>query len=179
MLFRSVRVVWTKTWYDPATEKEAGKSLLDVGADVVAQHQDSPGPQEAAQEKGVYSIGYNSDMSTFAPKAHLTAPVWNWKVYYTKVIDEVRKGTWKAGSVWPGMAEGIVDLAPFGPMVPKEVQDKVNAEKARIIAGEQKIFVGPLKDQSGAVKLAAGAVASDEELLGMTWFVDGVIGTTK
>ena len=175
----TVRVVWTKTWYDPATEKEAGKSLLDVGADVVAQHQDSPGPQEAAQEKGVYSIGYNSDMSTFAPKAHLTAPVWNWKVYYTKVIDEVRKGTWKAGSVWPGMAEGIVDLAPFGPMVPKEVQDKVNAEKARIIAGEQKIFVGPLKDQSGAVKLAAGAVASDEELLGMTWFVDGVIGTTK
>ena len=175
----TVRVVWTKTWYDPATEKEAGKSLLDVGADVVAQHQDSPGPQEAAQEKGVYSIGYNSDMSTFAPKAHLTAPVWNWKVYYTKVVDEVRKGTWKAGSVWPGMAEGIVDLAPFGPMVPKEVQDKVNAEKARIIAGEQKIFVGPIKDQSGAVKVAAGAVASDEELLGMTWFVDGVIGTTK
>ncbi len=175
----TVRVVWTKTWYDPATEKEAGKSLLDVGADVVAQHQDSPGPQEAAQEKGVYSIGYNSDMSAFAPKAHLTAPVWNWKVYYTKVIDEVRKGTWKAGAVWPGMAEGIVDLAPFGPMVPKELQDKVNAEKARIIAGEQKIFVGPIKDQSGAVKLAAGAVASDEELLGMTWFVDGVIGTTK
>lgn len=175
----TVRVVWTKTWYDPATEKEAGKSLLDVGADVVAQHQDSPGPQEAAQEKGVYSIGYNSDMAAFAPKAHLTAPVWNWKVYYTKVVDEVRKGTWKAGAVWPGMAEGIVDLAPFGPMVPKEVQDKVNAEKAKIIAGEQKIFVGPIKDQDGAVKLAAGKVASDEELLGMTWFVEGVIGSTK
>jgi len=175
----NVRVVWTKTWYDPATEKELGKSLLDVGADVVAQHQDSPGPQEAAQEKGVYSIGYNSDMAAFAPKAHLTAPVWNWKVYYTKVVDEVRKGTWKSGAVWPGMAEGIVDLAPFGPMVPKELQDKVNAEKAKIIAGEQKIFVGPLKDQGGAEKLAAGKVASDEELLGMTWFVEGVIGSTK
>ncbi len=63
-----VRVVWTKTWYDPATEKEAAKSLLDVGADVIAQHQDSPGPQEAAQEKGVYSIGYNSDMSKLCPQ---------------------------------------------------------------------------------------------------------------
>ena len=63
-----VRVVWTKTWYDPATEKEAAKSLLDIGADVIAQHQDSPGPQEAAQEKGVCSIGYNSDMSAFAPR---------------------------------------------------------------------------------------------------------------
>jgi basic membrane protein A and related proteins len=175
----TVRVVWTKTWYDPATEKEAGKSLLDVGADVIAQHQDSPGPQEAAQEKGVYSIGYNSDMAAFAPKAHLTAPVWNWKVYYTKVVDDVRKGTWKAGAVWPGMDTGIVGLAPFGPMVPKELQDKVNAEKAKIIAGEQKIFVGPIKDQNGEVKLGAGKVASDEELLGMTWFVEGVIGSTK
>ena len=75
-----VRVVWTKTWYDPATEKEAAKSLLDVGCDVIAQHQDSPGPQEAAQERGVYSVGYNTDMSAFAPKAHLTAPMWNWSV---------------------------------------------------------------------------------------------------
>lgn len=175
----TVRVVWTKTWYDPATEKEAAKSLLDIGADVIAQHQDSPGPQEAAQEKGVYSIGYNSDMSTFAPKAHLTAPVWNWAPYYTKVVEDVRKGTWKSEAAWPGMADGVVELAPFGPMVPKDVQDKVNAEKAKIIAGTQKIFVGPIKDQNGEVKIAAGVVATDPELLGMTWFVEGVVGTTK
>ncbi len=175
----TVRVVWTKTWYDPATEKEAGKSLLDVGADVIAQHQDSPGPQEAAQEKGVYSIGYNSDMSRFAPKAHLTAPVWNWGVYYVKVVDAVRKGTWKAESAWPGMVDGVVALAPFGPMVPKELQDKVNAEKAKIIDGTNKIFVGPIKDQSGAVKIADGVVATDPELLGMTWFVEGVVGNIK
>ena len=175
----TVRVVWTKTWYDPATEKEAAKSLLDIGADVIAQHQDSPGPQEAAQEKGVYSIGYNSDMSTFAPKAHLTAPVWNWAPYYTKVVEDVRKGTWKPEAAWPGMADGVVDLAPFGPMVPQDVQDKVNAEKAKIIAGTQKIFVGPIKDQNGEVKIADGVVATDPELLGMTWFVEGVVGTTK
>jgi basic membrane protein A len=175
----TVRVVWTKTWYDPATEKEAGKSLLDVGADVIAQHQDSPGPQEAAEEKGVYSIGYNTDMAKFAPKAHLTAPVWNWGVYYTKVVDAVRKGTWKPEAAWPGMADGIVDLAPFGPMVPKELQDKVNAEKAKIIAGQQKIFVGPIKDQSGAVKVADGVLMTDPELLGFTWFVEGVIGSTQ
>ena len=175
----TVRVVWTKTWYDPATEKEAAKSLLDVGADVIAQHQDSPGPQEAAEEKGVYSIGYNSDMSTFAPKAHLTAPVWNWGPYYTKIVDEVRNGTWKAKSEWPGIAEGIVDLSPFGPMVPQEVQDMVNGVKAEIAAGKKKVFVGPIKDQKGAIKIADGTVAADGELLGMTWFVEGVVGTTE
>ena len=174
----TVRVVWTKTWYDPATEKEAAKSLLDVGADVIAQHQDSPGPQEAAQEKGVYSIGYNSDMSAFAPKSHMTAPVWNWGPYYTKVVEQVRNGTWKAESAWPGLKEGIVDLATFGPMVPQNIQDKVNKEKADIIAGK-KIFTGPIKDQKGVVKIASGKAAPDGELLGMTWFVEGVVGTTE
>lgn len=174
-----VRVVWTKTWYDPATEKEAAKSLLDVGADIIAQHQDSPGPQEAAEEKGVYSIGYNSDMSRFAPKAHLTAPVWNWGPYYTKVVDQVRKGTWKAESAWPGLAEGIVGLAPYGPMVPQEVQDLVNGVKEEIASGKEKVFVGPIKDQKGAVKIADGVTIPDADLLGMTWFVEGVVGTTE
>ncbi len=174
----SVRVVWTKTWYDPATEKEAAKSLLDVGADVIAQHQDSPGPQEAAQEKGVYSIGYNSDMSQFAPKSHLTAPVWNWGPYYKSVIEQVKAGTWKAQATWLSMADGIVDLAPMSDMVPQEVQDKVMARKEAIIGGE-KVFVGPIRDQKGVEKVAAGVAMSDEELLGMTWFVEGVVGTTE
>jgi len=174
-----VRVVWTKTWYDPATEKEAAKSLLDVGADVIAQHQDSPGPQEAAEEKGVYSIGYNSDMSSFAPKAHLTASVWHWAPYYTKIVDEVRKGTWKASSDWPGLEEGIVGLSPFGKMVPQGVQDKVKALEAEIASGKRQVFVGPIKDQKGEVKIADGVAAPDKDLLGMTWFVQGVVGTTK
>lgn len=175
----SVRVVWTKTWYDPAKEKEAAKSLLDVGADVIAQHQDSPGPQEAAQEKGVYSIGYNTDMSRFAPKSHLTAPVWNWAPFYKQVIERVQNGTWKASADWPGLAEGVVDLAPFGPMVPKEVQDKVMAKKAEIISGTEKVFVGPVKDQQGTIRYEKGVVAPDQELLSMNWFVQGVAGTTE
>ncbi|MGI9571105.1 MAG: BMP family ABC transporter substrate-binding protein, partial [Desulfobulbia bacterium] len=125
----TVRVVWTKTWYDPATEKEAAKSLLDVGADVIAQHQDSPGPQEAAEEKGVYSVGYNSDMSNFAPKAHLTAPVWNWAPIYTNAVEQVQAGTWKSESIWAGLEAGVVDLAPMGDMVPKDVQETVMAKK--------------------------------------------------
>ncbi len=175
----TVRVVWTKTWYDPATEKEAAKSLLDVGADVIAQHQDSPGPQEAAQEKGVYSIGYNTDMTKFAPKSHLTAPIWNWAPFYTKVVESVQNGTWKAESSWPGMETGIVDLAPFGPMVPQELRDKVMAAKADIVSGKLKVFTGPIQDQKGAAKVAAGAVPADKDLLSMTWFVQGVVGTTE
>ena len=175
----TVRVVWTKTWYDPAKEKEAAKSLLDVGADVIAQHQDSPGPQEAAQERGVYSIGYNTDMSRFAPKAHLTAPVWNWTPYYRQVVEQVQKSTWKPSSDWPGLAEGVVDLAPFGPMVPPAVRERVQARRAEIVAGRERVFAGPIADQQGTVRIPADAVATDQELLGMNWFVQGVVGTTE
>ncbi len=174
-----VRVVWTKTWYDPATEKEAAKSLLDVGADVIAQHQDSPGPQEAAEERGVYSVGYNSDMSSFAPKAHLTAPIWNWGPFYVDTVKQVRNGTWKSRSTWMGIKEGIVDLAPFGSMVPESVRKQVLAVKADMKKGMDPVFKGPIMDQQDKIRIADGATATDEELLGMTWFVKGVIGTTQ
>lgn len=174
-----VRVVWTKTWYDPATEKEAAKSLLDVGADVISQHQDSPGPQEAAQEKGAYSVGYNSDMTLFAPKAHLTAPVWNWAPFYKTVVEAVRNGTWKSEATWYGMKEGIVDLAPFGKMVPEAVQATVMAKKKEILSGKELIFTGPIKDQAGKVIVAAGKTPTDGELLGMKYFVKGVVGTLQ
>jgi basic membrane protein A len=93
-------------------------------------------------------------------------------------VNKVKEGTWKAESHWPGLADGIVDLAPMSDMVPKEVQDKVMAKKEAIIGGE-KVFMGPIKDQSGAEKVAAGTAMSDPDMLGMTWFVQGVIGTTE
>lgn len=174
-----VRVVWTKTWYDPATEKEAAKSLLDVGADVIAQHQDSPGPQEAAQEAGAYSIGYNSDMTQFAPKAHLVAPVWNWGPFYEEIVTAVRDGSWTSQSYWYGMDKGMVALSPMTDLVPQTVQDMVLAKKAEITAGTFKVFTGPISDQTGTVRIPAGEGATDEALLGMDWFVQGVVGTTE
>lgn len=175
-----VRVVWTKTWYDPALEKDAAVSLLDVGADVLAQHQDSPAPQEAAQQRGVYSIGYNSDMSSFAPKAILTSAVWNWAPFYVKTVEEVKNGAWKGGqAIWEGMDKGVVDIAPYSQLVPEEVKAKVEAKRAELKAGKDEIFVGPIKDQSGKERIAAGQKASDPDLLGMTWFVEGVVGTTE
>ncbi len=173
-----VRVVWTNTWYDPALEKDAAVGLLDAGCDVIAQHQDSPGPQEAAQERGVYSVGYNSNMAPFAPDAHLTSAMWNWAPYYEQVVTAVKDGTWKGGeSLWMGMDQGIVDIAPFGPMVPDEVKAMVEEAKAKIVAGQDTVFMGPIKNQAGEVVVPEGEIPSDGDLLGMSWFVEGVVGT--
>ncbi len=172
-----VKVVWTNTWYDPVKEKDAAKALLNEGCDVIAQHQDTPGPQQAAEEKGVYGVGYNSDMSKMAPKAVLTSPVWNWGPYYVKIVEAVKNGTWESESYWGGLEDGIVGLAPYGPMVAEETKQLIEEKKQEIIDGKFDVFWGPIKDQDGNVKVADGQKLTDKEMLEMMWFVEGVEGS--
>ncbi|MGI9861679.1 BMP family ABC transporter substrate-binding protein [Moorella naiadis] len=171
-----VKVVWTNTWYDPAAEKQAALSLLDAGCDVIAQHQDTPGPQQAAQEKGAYGIGYDSDMSQFAPNATLTSPIWNWGPYYVKTVEAVKNGTWKPDQYYGTMKDGIIGLAPFNKMVPQDVRDLVEKKKQEIINGKFFVFQGPIKDQSGKVRVQEGQKMSHDDILGFNWFVEGVEG---
>ncbi|HEX9777010.1 MAG TPA: BMP family ABC transporter substrate-binding protein [Geopsychrobacteraceae bacterium] len=172
-----VKVVWTQTWFDPGVERDAADSLLDVGADVLAMHQDAPATLQAAEARGAYVVGYNSDMRKFAPNAFLTAPVWNWGALYTKVAAAVADGSWKSESIWWGLKEGLVELAPLSDRIPAEVQMLVADRTAAIKSGALHPFAGPVKNQQGEVAVAAGAVPSDAELLGMNYFVEGVQGT--
>ncbi|MCW8858851.1 MAG: BMP family ABC transporter substrate-binding protein, partial [Deltaproteobacteria bacterium] len=172
-----VKVVWTQTWFDPGVERDAADSLLDVGADVLAMHQDAPATLQAAEARGAYVIGYNSDMRSFAPNAFLTAPIWHWGVLYTRLAKEVSNGTWKSEQIWDGMKQGLVELAAFNPKVPADVQALVAEKTADIKAGKLHPFAGPIKDQSGKEVVAAGKTHSDGELLGMNYFVQGVQGT--
>jgi basic membrane protein A len=172
-----VHVVWTNTWYDPVKEREAAVALLDAGADIITQHQDTTEPQKAAQERGMLSIGYDSDMRAFVGDTVLTGPVWNWGVYYVKTVQDAINGTWKTHQYWGGMADGVVQLADFSPKVPQDVRDEVNAAKEKILSGEWDVFCGPIVDQDGNTVVAEGECMSDGDMLGMNFFVDGVVGT--
>ncbi len=174
-----VNVRWTHTWYDPAKEKEAAKALLDDGCDIIAQHQDTAGPQQAAEERGKFSIGYNSDMSKMAPKAYMTAPVWHWGPYYTKQVKLVMDNKWKAESYWGGMKDDIVQLAPLTKNAPEGAAAKVEKMKKQIVDGKFFVFSGPLKDNKGKTVVAAGKKMSDKDMLSMNWFVEGVKGKLK
>lgn len=178
----TVKVIWTNTWFDPAKEKEAAVALLNDGCDVIAQHQDTAEPQKAAEEKGLYGVGYDSDMGKLAPKAVLTSPVWNWGPKYVEIAEAVMAGTYKSESYWGGWQDGVVDLAPYGAMVPADVRALGDAAMADFKAGKQTIFTvfsGPLKDNTGAEKVPAGQSMTAEQLLSMDWLVEGVIGSVK
>jgi basic membrane protein A len=172
-----VRPVWIFTWFDPVKEREAAQALIDQGADVIARESDSVEPDKLAEEAGVYAVGYNAISADVAPNAVLTAPIWNWGVYYKQAVEEIMAGTWQPTPVWWGLKDGLLELAPFGKMVPDDVKVLVEKEKQRIISGEFDVFVGPIKDNTGVERVPAGVTMTDDEKLAFDWLVEGVRGT--
>ena len=171
-----VRVVWTSTWFDPVKEREAAVALLDAGADIIAQHQDTTEPQKAAADRGFMSIGYNSDMRGFVGDSVLVSPVWNWGPYYVSSVKAILDGTWKTHQYWGGLKEGIVKLSDFSPKVPQDVKDLVAAKQKEIMNGTWDVFWGPIKNQNGKEVVPAGGKMSDQDMLNMSYFVEGVVG---
>lgn len=172
----TTKVVWVNKWYDPGKEREAATALIAQGVDVLMQNTDSSAVVQTAQDKGVHAIGWDSDMTKMGPKAHLAASILHWGVYYTKVVDEVLNGKWKTGQAWIGLKEGAIELSAFNKDVPADVQKLVQERAQAIVAGKSAIFVGPIKDQGGAVRVAAGKAMTDPEKLAMNWYVEGVEG---
>lgn len=172
----TIQVVWVNSWFDPGKESDAAKVLIDQGVDFLFQHTDSPAPVQTAETRGIYAIGQASDMQRFAPKAHLTAIVDNWAPYYVQRVKEVQDGKWQSGDVWGGFASGMVQMTPYNG-VPADVV--AIAEKARrgIISGSVHPFAGPINGQDGKQIVAAGETIDDGQLLGMNYYVEGVIGS--
>ena len=169
-----VRVIWVNSWYDPGKEGDAANTLLSQGADVVTHHTDSTAVVQAAEKAGKFAIGYHSDMSKYGAKAHLTATTHHWGEYYTRTMNEVLAGNWKPGSLWGGYKEGMVKLAPINPAVPAEVRSAIAKLEADLKAGSFHPFTGPVIDQDGKERVAAGKVMGDDELGKMDYYVQGV-----
>ena len=168
------KVIWVNSWFDPGKEADAAKSLIDQGADILCQHTDSPAVMQTAQERKVLAFGQASDMRSFGPDAQLTAIMDDWGPYYIERTKAVLDGSWKPHSVWLGMKEGMVEMAPFGPGVTPAVEKAANEMRAGIIAGSLHPFTGPIRDNKGVERVAAGQTVPDEALLKMDWYVAGV-----
>ncbi len=168
------KVVWVNSWYDPGKEADAAKALIDQGADVITQHTDSPAPLQVAEERGAYAFGQASDMSRFAPRAHLTAIIDNWGPYYVERVRAVLEGRWKSHMIWWGLKEGMVEIGPYHPDLPASVRKAAERVRRGIIDGTVHPFAGPIRDQSGRLRVPEGKTLSDEELLRMDWYVEGV-----
>lgn len=174
-------VVITGDWNNPVKEAETTNSLIDQGCDVIMANQDSSKVSiETAEKRGVYSCGYQTDMSSLAPNGFLTGAEWNWAAGG----DFVR--AWQTGASYPNLLRGgfkknMVSLSPFGKAVPQNVRNEILKAKQGIMDDSIKLYKGPLKDNEGNIVLKEGQIIDNEDTqykLNVRYLVEGAIGKT-
>jgi len=170
------KVVWVNTWFDPPKESEAAQALINQKADVLLQNTDSTAVLQTAEKNGKYAFGWDSDMSAFAPKAHLGSAIVNWGPYYEKAVNDVLAGTWKTSDTKWGTKEGANDLIKINNAVPDSAKKRVDEIKSGLKAGTFAVFRGPLKDNSGKIVLEKDVVADDAWKGKINFYVEGVEG---
>jgi simple sugar transport system substrate-binding protein len=171
-----LKFVMIDSWYDPGKEGDAAKVLLDQGCDILTQHTDSPAPLQVAASRGIKAFGESTDMISFAPHTQLTADVNEWGGYYTQRMKAVLAKNWTSIDTWGGFDVGMLKMAPFLNM-PPAVAALATSTVKDISSGKNKVFVGPLTDQTGKVFLPAGQTMDDGTLAGLQTLIMGVEGT--
>jgi basic membrane protein A and related proteins len=170
------KVVWVGDWFNPPKETEAATALINGGADVLMQNTDSSAVLQTAEKMGKRAFGWDSDMSTYGPKAHLGSAVINWGPYYIKAVRDVLENKWTTGQTWWGVKEGAIDFVSVAADVPDTAKQKLEQVKAGLKDGTLQIWKGPLVDNTGKEVLAKDAAADDKFLGGINFFVKGVEG---
>lgn len=171
-----VRVVWTNAWYDPGKEADATKALIGQKADVITHHTNSTAVASTCEEAKVPVISYNSAMKKAAPNYLLAGVVHLWDEYYTSRVQAVLDGKWEPTSVWGGAPEHMIDVIEVSKNVPEDVVKQMRAVYDKMEKGEFHPFSGPVVTNEGAVAIAEGKTATDDELKNMNYFVKGVAG---
>ena len=171
-----VRVVWTSSWFDPGRERDATLTLANQGVDVVTHHTDSSAVPQAAEARGLRVVGYHSDMSRIAPRAHLVSVTHHWDRYYQQRAQAVLEGRWRTTETWGGLKDGMVRVGPLAADLPSDTVALLKAREADLVAGRAHPFTGPIRDNEGRLRLPQGTL-SDEALNRIDWLVEGVVGS--
>ena len=154
------------TWHDPVKERDAAASLFDAGAQVVFTGADTPAVADVAQEKGKWAVTYDHPGSCKVERC-LTAPYWIWGPEYTRIAEQVKAKTYKAGYEYfdaDAKAMGLVGLhgrpdrrPRASPTCPRPTSPEVKDTLAKMLAGDFgrfDVFAGPIKDNTGKEILA-------------------------
>jgi simple sugar transport system substrate-binding protein len=171
------KVVWINSWGDPPKETEAAQSLINAGADVLFQNTDTSAVLQTAAKNKKYAFGWDSDMTAYAPEAHLASAIINWAPYYIKATRDALDGKWTGNQrSWWGVKEGAIDIVSINDKVPAETKEKVAKVKAGLADGSFVIWKGPILGQDGKPVLKKDEVADDKFLGGISFYVKGVEG---
>ena len=134
-------VKFTNSWFDIAAEKETANALMADGCILISQHADSEGAPKACEEAGVPNVAYNLDTRDWGPNTALVSSKINWQPYFEHIIDATINGTEITQDFCGGLKDGVVEILGLNEAVAAEgTADKLDEVKAKLIAGEIKVF---------------------------------------
>lgn len=139
-----VETVYANTYDDPAVGKECALTLHEKKADVVFQiaSKTGDGVFQAAQEKGFYAIGVDSDQKYIADDVIICSMMKQvGNSIYEAVSDYISGDTSKWGTTWVAdMATGFIGIgygeAGATQQVPDSLKSEVEELAKKIVSGE-------------------------------------------
>ena len=149
-------VMYMNAWNNPTLEGQIAQALIDRGADVIAQHADSPTAQTVAEANGVWAVGYNNDQIPMAPNATLLSPMFNWSVYLIQAVRGVVEGTPVPADFLGDLTDGMVLLSPLNTYLVHPDTEHEIEEAKNLILGGWNVFTGPIYAADGTQILAPG-----------------------
>ncbi len=177
---------WIFTWFDPVKEREAAESLLDAGSTVIITGADTPGPVQAAADRGLTGVAHNSTESCNGLEdSCLGVPYWNWGPVYADLVEASIAGEFEAEDYYYSTADGMVGFLGFMegeevlPPVPADVVPLIETALADMEAGlftRFDIFTGPINNNQGEVAIPDGYVMTQSDLEGLSEGYMGAFG---
>jgi basic membrane protein A and related proteins len=179
-----VKVAWTNEWNSRVRFTDAGSQLIKDGCDIIC-NRTLEVPHTVSHDYGVYSMLCTIDRQRGVPDKYLATPIWNWGIFYEKIVRNILNETFKTIvdmfssntkliNFWWGIDTGVVDLFYSKELLPPETQKLVNLMKKMIMNNAYNPFTGPIYDKEGNLKIASDETATYEEILSMDWFVENV-----
>lgn len=169
-----VVVAFTESWDNEKLEKEAVHNLVEKeNIDVVSYHQNRPYTIDAAEEEGIFSIGYHEAFKGYSDK-YLTSVTADWEIVYIDILKEYMQGRSSTTThYWIGIEKDAVMLSEYSDEVSDDIRKKI--EDAKLKMKFKDVFSGEIYDNEGVLRCEENESLSDDMLIHkFDWFVQGV-----
>ncbi|MFN3936002.1 MAG: BMP family protein [Gemmobacter sp.] len=132
------QVSFIGSWFDPPKAKETAFAMIDAGADVM--YAERFGVSDAAQERGILSIGNVIDTQPDYPDTVVVSALWHFEPTFEAALERVIAGDFTAADygIYSFMKHGGCSMSPLGTFegrVPAEAVALAAEREAAIRAG--------------------------------------------
>jgi len=176
-----VLVEWTKDWesHSQTVMLQQEKRLIDAGVDLISR-------QSTLGGRGlVMGTGLSWSEESGSRLQSIAAPRWKWGIFYERILREilaegpatpfdrfvVKSST---NAFWWGIGSGLVNLELDETRIPEPTKRLVSWMRVLLVEGRLHPFSGPLWDNGGRLRVAAGQTPGFDEISSMDWFVEGI-----